>query len=221
MVTSIPETAELKPELIYAATTDRAERRRLEEAVLIAYRPQVARFVRRRVHEKHWQEAEQVGLIGLLVALQKYDPIPRPGFEEPTPFWFFAMAWVRKELQRWVSLGVYWRPSTNGAKGRRVHTEHLQHWEFVEDQHGVDPDIEGMVATAEGLDLVAQFLETVTAEERHLLLCEKRDRGNPDSERVRRYLSLVERCRAFVEGDDDDRNRSSVSRCKRSPRTDS
>jgi hypothetical protein len=55
-------------------TTTAAARMQLRTRVVTAYRPDVARLVRRVVsNPKHRAEAEQVGAIGVLLALEKYD----------------------------------------------------------------------------------------------------------------------------------------------------
>lgn len=190
-----PETA---PETAYKNTSDPRARRRIQGEIVVKYRGRLASYVRRHLSARHWQEAEQVGAIGLLVALEKFEP------SRGVPFWFFAVQWVRKEIQRWLNHGVYWRPHTNGAKGRQTHDEHRAHGEFQDEAHVSETEnVEDLVSTAEGLSRVGQFLDTLSVEERHLLICEKRDRGNPNSDRVRRYLSLVGRATAFVRGNED------------------
>lgn len=48
-------------------------------------------------------EAEEEGAIGLLIALEKFETA------SGAPFCPFARTWVRKEIQRWKNVGVYWR----------------------------------------------------------------------------------------------------------------
>src|SRR5580693_1631945 len=100
---------EVPPEDQYKQAASQAERTRLQTAVLMAYRTHVAGFVRRFVHNPaHRPEAEQVGLLGLLVALEKYDP-SLLGADRGARFWSFATLHVRYEVQRWMDVGVHWR----------------------------------------------------------------------------------------------------------------
>ena len=208
------------PEAEYRNATTAARRRSLQTAVVVAYRDRIAALVRRRFPAELRDEAAQVAAIGLLVALEKYDP------DRGVPFWPFAVPWVRSELELWVGHGVRWRPSTKGAMGRRVAVESLIHAAFDAERHdraSEGDSVEDLVGNAEVLRLVSAFLAELPAEDRDLLLCEKRDRDGGgivmgNNARSRRYLSLVERATAFVRGSEDndgvrpDHDRGTVSR---------
>lgn len=219
--------AQSKPEQRYKKATDPKERRRLATAVVLAYRPHVARLVRKTVPAKHWREAEQVGEIGLLVALEKFDP------ERGAPFWALAKQWVRHEIQKWLYVGVYWRPryfydfpSHRNQRSPKVISAELaeakrhQRPLLVAQFGNIDDDligpienppltVEDLVSDAEAKSRLRAFIATLSEEDARLLLCEKRERveggvESANNARARHYQLLVERARAFVRGDDGD-----------------
>jgi hypothetical protein len=215
--------ANANPEELYKKTTDQTARRRLQTAVVLAFRDRIAALVRGLAPREHRAEAEQVGALGVLVALEKYDP----GRKEYEPekgsyFWNFARSIVLDEIQRWMDQGVYWRKSANRGKSpervaQREAAQSQRHVASLDAETAIvpmdpSPTVEELLGNAEGEALVRQFAATLTPDDRHLLLCEKRERGNPNSPRLRHYQSLVERLTAFVKGSDGDGSRDPVSR---------
>jgi len=89
---------------VAAVQNHRSERRHLQASVVAANRENVAALVRRTVAPRHREEAEQVGAIGILVALEKHDPSGR------VPFRRLALQHARGEIQAWMDHGVFWRP---------------------------------------------------------------------------------------------------------------
>lgn len=209
-VASVESTDDLapNPESLYARATDRIERKRLAEAVLAAYRPRVKGLVTGRCPPAFRRDAEQAGAIGLLVALEKYDPT------RGVPFWVIASQWVKDEIQKAIATGLLWRPRARNrtreaamaARGedpvaaRRMDRQHVN----VDSARDLEADdVEDQVAEAEATGLLREFAATLSAEDAHLLLCEKRvreEQGN--NNRARRYQLLVERAKAFVKGDE-------------------
>ena len=90
----IESRAARAPESRYRHAVDKSERRRLRTEVLEAYRGHVRSYVRKQLSVQHWEEAEQVGLIGLWYALEKY--------HADEPFWPFAEGYVNAELTKWT-----------------------------------------------------------------------------------------------------------------------
>jgi DNA-directed RNA polymerase specialized sigma subunit len=106
----------------YKNAKDLAERRRIQAAVIEANRARVRAFVRRFVPRKQdWADGEQEGLLGVLLALEKWDPT-RPRYSD-NAFWGFAYLYVRQQIRTWLDQGYYWRKSPNRGKSeRRVRT---------------------------------------------------------------------------------------------------
>lgn len=203
----------------YKGTTDLVARRRIQAQVVEAYRAHVASYVRKHVAQAHSKEAEQVGVIGVLVALEKYDAgiVCAVGGDRGAAFWNFARMYVRDEIRRWLDVGVFWCKSSNrGASDARRESAKMRTAqrtvESMDEPVGerettlhdriVDGEttVEDLVATAESRARLDQFLFTLTEADRHLLLCDKRDRGNANSVRSRHHLFLVGRATAFVRG---------------------
>jgi DNA-directed RNA polymerase specialized sigma subunit len=180
------------------------KRRQIQTEVVSTYRPHVARMVRGTVAPRHREEAEQVGLIGLLVGLERFDPERATGPDVGAAFWTFARGHVKDEIQKWMDHGVYWRPrrarKTVDEEVMKAHRRHV----YVDDIGQLAAeilDVETQVANAEGLRLVGEFLRTLSDDERHLLLCEKRSRGpSADSPYARRCRALFERATKAVKG---------------------
>ncbi len=78
----------------YRDATTPTERRRIRAAVVDACRPHVARLVRRVVPRKHRDEGEQVGAIGVLIALEHYTPARGRTFRA------VALSAARREIDR-------------------------------------------------------------------------------------------------------------------------
>src|SRR5262249_8142575 len=156
---------------------------------------------------------EQTGMLGLLVALDRFDP------ERSPVFWACAAEWVRHEIQEWLGNGVFWsgrsagdRPSRRhrleergvNLRGRSVHPslEHLYERESSEDP-------ETRLGIAESEQRLHVYLSKQSDEDAHILLKGKRvDRKKGFSRcaiwRARRYSDLLEEARRFVRGKDDD-----------------
>ncbi|HXB26786.1 MAG TPA: hypothetical protein VNV25_18815 [Gemmatimonadaceae bacterium] len=81
----------------------RSGQRQLQALVVAAHRAEVAAVVRKIVPSKHWEEAEQLGALGVLVALEKYDP--KTGSDRVGGFWNFARRHVRREIRKWLDDG--------------------------------------------------------------------------------------------------------------------
>jgi DNA-directed RNA polymerase specialized sigma subunit len=71
------------------------ERSRIQAATLIACRSLVADIVRKTVARRDWEEGEQVGAIGVLVALEKFDPAGRVSWRA------LVRRYVKQEIARW------------------------------------------------------------------------------------------------------------------------
>lgn len=191
-----------------------AERRQIQADVVQRYRYRVFRVVRRQVPwPAHWEEAEQEGTIGLLIALKKFDP------DRGVPFGAFADPWIRNEIQRWIDVGVYWRKSPNRGKSEarqraaentfRQRLFNSMDAPIGQDGDGIPVtlydcipaifDTESYASDAELREKLFAFAKTLTEEDREILFSE-----NSQRVRSRHYLSLVERARAFVRGQDGD-----------------
>lgn len=212
----------INPEQLYQSTSCPVERRRIQEEVIESCRGRVSALVRRMVSQReHWREAEQVGAVGVIVALGRYDA------NRNDSFWGFAHLIVRDEIEMWMGRAIYWRPSTKRALGRTSNPVHSiprsmdaelphRHADSSATTATLHDFVSCTVPTAEAQTIEAElnaklsaFLDTLTGDEKRLLLCEKRERANGGVEagnnvRARRYLSLVERASAFVRGSDDD-----------------
>ena len=83
-------------ELVLAAKECRGEAR---DALLEAFTPLIGTVARgyRGASEVGRGELMQQGMVGMLRALQRYDP------ELETPFWAYASWWVRQAMQQLVS----------------------------------------------------------------------------------------------------------------------
>jgi RNA polymerase sigma factor (sigma-70 family) len=82
--------------LVLAAKRGGARER---ERLIEAFRPSIAGIARgyRRQQAVTWMERMQEGTLGLLRALERYDP------QRGTPFWAYASWWVRQAMQQVVS----------------------------------------------------------------------------------------------------------------------
>lgn len=203
-----------KPESLYRDTTDPRERRRIQAAVIANYRNHVRTCVRKAVPAEHYEEAEQVGALGLLVALEQYDP-KLIGPDRGAAFWWFARLIVQNEIQRWMDVGIYWRKAPNRGKGeaRQATRDAAQVHRTVASMdaplpggenatlHDLTPDtspsVEDLTADAESCTRLRAFAATLLPEEAELLMSE-----NGHHVRSRHYLTLVGRARAFVRGSD-------------------
>lgn len=188
------------PEARYS-TAQPEERERLQIEVLGRYRARIAGVVRALTTPPNWAEGEQVGAIGLLVALERYDSA-RLGEDRGGAFWFFAQAYVRDEVQSWLDHGVLWRPRRQrkpsaGAPRRFESLEALT----VEIACARE-NAEDLFAKAEGVALVQKFVSSLDSADAHLLTCEKRERGDPTSPRAQRYGDLFRRLIQYVRGDE-------------------
>jgi DNA-directed RNA polymerase specialized sigma24 family protein len=203
-----------RPEDAYRTATDTAARRRIQAEVVDAHRDAVARIVRTLVASPLYREdAEQAGLIGVLVALEKYQP-GLMGEDRGGAFRHFMFTYVRHEIQQWLNTGVYWRKSPNrgtsdsrkaareAAKGRQRYYDSLDAGDFEQTLHDTvaspDASVEEIVAEAEAKSRLRDFAETLSNKDAKKLLSD-----NSQCVRSQHYLSLVGRAAAFVKGDDD------------------
>lgn len=202
-----------RPEELYRKTTDDAERKRIRALAIRVYQDLVFSVVRRSVDRQHWPEAMQAGAVGILIALNKWDP-ERIGEDRGHAFWFFARRWVQDEIQKWIDRGVYWRPRSRGrAASHELSALHRNPVSLdAPAPAAVDtnlyslfpanqPSIEELAADAELRGRLFQFAATLTNKEREILFSENAQRMG-----TRRYLDLVERARAFLKGASDVRN---------------
>ena len=208
------------PEQSYKTETNPTERRRIQAAVIEAHRPHVAALVRRLVPAEHREEGQQVGALGVLVALEKYDDGIAGPDRGKKCFWGFAYLYVRDELQRWIDVGVNWRKTPNRGKSaarkanRQAASIHRQPARLdaplpgddggtLQDllQH-VSPTVEELFSVAETLALLLSFARTLSAKDRKILFSE-----NSQCMISRHYLSLVERATAFMQGSRDGHGR--------------
>ena len=213
-----------RPEQIYRETTDKATRRRLQAAVVAEYRAKVSAFAARYVSADHRAEAEQVGLIGLLIALERYEPSLLVDDRVAVFFWSFASRFVRDEIRAWLDTGVYWRKSANrgpspGGVAARAVAEIQRRAVSLDTPSGQDDDAlvdrlcddspspEDVAAAAEVSASLDVFAASLTPAERRNLLSE-----NSQCVRSRHHLTLIERASAFVKGSDGDGSRNAV-RC--------
>lgn len=196
-----------RPEDAFKQTTDRTERRRLRACVVADYRSRVTSIVRSVLPREHWDEGLQVGLLGLLVALEKFDP------SAGRDFWYCASTAVRDEIRAWRDRALNWRKDTNrgrsptrvaareraqqvsqhsSADARSANGEGLSIKEAYFDSQAPTP--EDSYATEEARQRCATFVSTLNDEDRAALFSPK----NP------RHRSLVQNARAFVLGSDDE-----------------
>lgn len=169
-----------------------AERQRIQGEVIARYRDRLTRFVKFALWSPHLHaEAIQVGAIGLLVALDKWDPEYKEHYDDGA-FFGFATLYIRNEIRKWLDHGVNWRPTARTRK-QVDHPEHKQPSEFCDEAHAQDvDDPETKAANAEALERLRSFLATLSNKDRHLMLCAKRDRGGEDSQCRQRYRELLQ-----------------------------
>jgi RNA polymerase sigma factor (sigma-70 family) len=168
-----------------------------QQEVVSAYGAQVRGYVARLIRalapaHQGSKDAVQAGMVGLLVAREKYD-------ESKSPFWPFAKFYIRDEVQKWVSHGASWQPLPK-SKTRKHHPEHVTRDEFTEKQHAsVALTVEEQVAQKEALERLNAFLCVLSDEDRRLLLCTKRERpGKPDMDRRRHRDALMRQARLIM-----------------------
>jgi RNA polymerase sigma factor (sigma-70 family) len=83
----------------YKQAADRPEKRRLRLEAVRTYTRDVRGYVRTLVPREHWDEGAHVGMIGVIVALEKYEP--QSGEVDDAAFWTFARPFVCDEVQSW------------------------------------------------------------------------------------------------------------------------
>lgn len=188
-----------------------AERRRIQAQVVEACRAEIAGFVRSRVPERqNWPEGEQVGAIGVLVALERLD---HERVSEGFSFWQFARPYVRNEIQRWRDDSSE-RPRNRTRNAGEDHVREMHRTPAVYDDaagdgSGVHRCAEEVVAEVEGASRLHAFLGALSLDDRLLLIADRRARAGGGVEagnnnRSRRYLALVDRARRAVRGSEDD-----------------
>src|SRR4051794_24447007 len=125
--------------VIAAADGDAAARRDLVDAFL----PSIAGVARLYRHSASVDRTElmQEGVVGLLSALQRFDP------ERGAPFWAYASWWVRQAMQQLVSDLAHSavlsdRAHRGLARIRDAREKHLQ-------AHGQEPSTDDLVAATE------------------------------------------------------------------------
>jgi hypothetical protein len=167
-----------------------------------------------------WTEAEQVGCVGVLVGLEKVAAATALDLSTKN-LWGWVFGHVRDEIRTWTGIGVYWRKDASRGKsgyadaatGAARRAELRAATKASRKHASMDaPDPEGrtlhdatkdeglsvekLFADAEAKARLEQFLGTLTASERKALFS-----NHPAH--ARHHLSLVERAKAFVRGDED------------------
>lgn len=104
-----------KPEALYR-NANAAERERLATQVVLEHKESIEAYVRKVVPPNSREDAKQSALEGLLIALEKYDESIAGPDRGKKSFWGYALPYVRNEVQKWMSVGVYWRKDTNRGK---------------------------------------------------------------------------------------------------------
>jgi RNA polymerase primary sigma factor len=156
-------------ELVLAASHGgAAEREELVEA-FVPLVGSVARIYRSRAQVDR-TELMQEGVVGLLRALERFDP------EIGTPFWMYASWWVRQSMQQLVSeLGrpivMSDRALRKIARIRDAQREHLQ-------RYGREPSLSAIAAT---LGLPREQVESLMAAERSPRALEEPVGGDHDA----------------------------------------
>jgi DNA-directed RNA polymerase specialized sigma subunit len=179
----------IAPEDLYP-TVHPAAKQRFRIEVVAKYAPLAAAYVRRYFAPEHRAEAEQVAAIGILVALEKWDPT-RPRVNEDA-FWGFATLYVRDELRKWADVGIRWRKS---AKSKKRPHEAPAIVPLEGDEPAAGPDVEALTAEVEIARKLRKFAETLT-ERDYLTFISTDARVNRSS----RYYDLVRRARIYVRG---------------------
>lgn len=225
--------SEQKPELVYASTFDRAERRRLQAETITKFRANIVAVVRRLVPAEHVEEGTQAGLIGLLQALEKFDPGQTTGPLRSAEgrFWHYAFPVIRNEIQQWADRGVWWRKAANRGKSEQRQAarqaakaqrrfESLDVPASADDETGETrldmipgpDDVEAIVAEREGLEVLSTFTDGLVPSDRETILSE-----NSQRVRSRHYLTLVERAKAHVQGSETIGPRAHTGTVRRNP----
>ena len=175
--------------------------RERKAAVVAANKTRVAGLVRRLVRSPdHWREAEQVGAMGILVALEKYDPT-LVGEDRGAAFWNFARRWVIHEIQTYLGNSVFWRkaPNRGRSEARKKQAEAAavgrahECIDLVTEPACTCPSQEEQLAREEERALLRLFASTLSARDRAVLYS-----TNSQRVRSRHYLDLVERATTFV-----------------------
>lgn len=190
----------------YYRTSDKTERRRIQLVIVTEHRDRVAALVRRGVPKRLRAEACQVGALGLLVALEKYDPERSGPDRGKKSFWGFAFPYVREEIRVWLDHAAGWQ-NTKMSKAKRAEMEArgtapkpvasmdadnslgLTLHDFVK----ADVSVEGDVVDVEVARRLKLFAETLNAGEREVLFSD-----NEKTRSSRLHLILTERAAAFV-----------------------
>ena len=201
---SIAKSHVSKPEDRYRQATSQDERKRIQTEVVKAYRAHVASAARRYVAPEHRADAEQAGALGVLVALEKYDPsrlgAHRVGGDRGGAFWFFAATHVRNEIQKWKDVGVSWRPRSRKKVASEEHALHMVHFsmENTKDLPSDEPTVEELLIDVETEQRLVRFAASLTVDDLAVLFSQ-----SGRCKASRRYLSLVERAKAFIKGEND------------------
>src|SRR5262249_27342516 len=90
-------------------------RREIQAATVNECRPLVARIAEELVPPRLQQEARQLGCIGVLVALEKFDPSSGVAFEQ------LASTEARSEIRRWLDTGACWRKGEEAGGDVEAH----------------------------------------------------------------------------------------------------
>lgn len=156
------------------------ERRDIRAWVVGRYTPMIRRYVRRNFPPALWRDAEQAGVVGLMVALKKYDP------ERGDNFLCVAWGLMRTEIRTWVTNKIEPKTISMDAEGEDGTTLH--------DRTPAKSDsVEDTVASLELQARLSIFLATVNDSDRRLLLTPRFAAANPT-----RYHQIIQRAARFL-----------------------
>lgn len=190
MTTLAPLAPSASPENLYSKSTDATERSRIKAEVVSSYLPRVTGMSRAILSTpQHWGDLEQAGVVGLLAALEAYEP-------GQGAFWTFAWRHVRDEMRSWIETGVYSRRQGNrgASEQRRANRARIAtisiHVTYEDDHADQSPTPEELVEAKELLDRLEGFVSRLDVSEQATFLVD-----DARQYRGRHHKSLMERAR--------------------------
>lgn len=194
------------PEALYK-TADKAERRRIQTELVSRHRHKLHLFVRSLVPAQHFDEGAQVGALGLLLALEKYDDAKSGPDRGKKDFFAFAKPYIRDEVRVWMDKGVRWRntkvnkerKAAQAAKGTDggVHHDSLDAASAAGAEFKAEaPTPDELASELEALKRLRAFVASLTVAEVRLLFVER----EPGQRQADAHRALVRRARRAVRG---------------------